>query len=428
MERLEDIILQKEPLTRSRFLMEKVGRKMGWEKDIVRHIVDPQHIIILRLPVKSWGKVLNLWGCLVLHNNSRGPYKGGVRISPHVDIWETAELARLMSLKTAVTEIEFGGGKAGIRLDMKEVYKFLGKGERDREFEKVIRLDICEEFAYQIRRYLEDHTYIPAPDLGSGPEEMAFIYNQTQDPATVTGKPEGIAGWLPGRKESTGYGCAHTTKVFMDGVLHLQAGKAKLGLQGFGKVGSCLALYLYEMGTRIVAITDAYGGVYDKEGIDIPALFDYTKKKGTVKDFSKETITNAQLFSLDVDVLIPAATSHVIDINNASKIKAGCIVEAANAPITEEGMEILNERKISVIPDIIANSGGVIASMEEYSRSLSAIKIDKEEVFKIIRKKVDESLKLTLEISQKENIPYSEAAIQIAMSRIYDVMRKRYHI
>lgn len=425
---MEAILLQKCPVTRSNFLMEKVGRKMGWEKALVRDLINPQQIIILRLPVKSWGKVFVVWGCLVLHNNARGPYKGGVRISSDVDIWETVELARLMSLKTAVTEIEFGGGKVGIRLNIEEAYKLLGKKKKDKEFEKVIRLDICGEIAYQIRRYLEDHTYIPAPDLGSGSEEMAFIYNETRDPATVTGKPEGISGWLPGRKESTGYSCAYATKFFVENIFHLNSKKVKLAIQGFGKVGSYLALYLYEMGARVVAITDLCAGVYNKDGIDIPSLFDYVKKNGTVKGFSKKIITNKQLLSLDVDVLIPAATSYVIDKNNASEINARGIVEAANAPITEGGMEILNKRGIPVIPDIIVNSGGVIASMEEYSRSLSAIKIDKEEVLKIIGKKIEKSLKLSFEISRKENISYSEAAIQIAMSRIYDAMKKRYHI
>ena len=425
---MENVLLQKEPVTRSKFLMKKVGEKLGWEKKIVENIINPQQIIILRLPVKSWGKVFVVWGCVVLHNNARGPYKGGIRIAPDVDIWETTELARLMSLKTAVTEIEFGGGKTGIRLNMKEAYEFLGKKERDREFEKVISLDICEELAYQIKRYLEDYTYIPAPDMGSGPEEMAFIYNQTQDPATVTGKPEGIPGWLPGRRESTGYGCAYAAKIFIEEILRLNLKEIKVGIQGFGNVGSHLALYLYEMGVKITGITDLYGGVYDKNGIDIPSLFDYAKKEGTVKGFAGESIDNEQLFSLDLDILIPAAASQVINEKNAAKIKVRGIVEAANAPLTQEGMEILNERKIPVIPDIIANSGGVIASMEEYSRSLSAIKISKEEVFEIIKKKIKESLKVAFEISKEEKTSYPEAAIQIAISRIYDAMKKRYHI
>ena len=424
---MENVLLQEEPLTRSGFLMKKVGEKMGLEKEIIEDIINPQHILILRLPVKFWGKVYVTWGCVVLHNNARGPYKGGVRIAPDVNIWETMELARLMSLKTAVTEIEFGGGKTGIRLNMEEVYKFFKK-EKDRNFEKTLHLDICEELSYQINRYLMDHTYIPAPDMGSGPEEMAFIYNQTHDPATVTGKPEGIAGWLPGRKESTGYGCSYATKIFMEEILGAKLKNARVGIQGFGNVGSNLALYLYQMGAKVIGITDLYGGIYDENGIDIPSLFEYVKKNYTVKEFKKESITNEQLFSLDLDVLIPAATGHVINETNASKIKAKIIVEAANSPITKEGMEILNERKMPVIPDIIANSGGVIASMEEYSRSLSAIKISKEDVFGIIRKKIEDSLRMTCEISKEERISYPEAAIQIAMVRIYDAMKKRYHI
>lgn len=424
----EVLLSSKEPLTRSKFFMHRAGEKMGLDKPTIRDIINPQQVIILRLPVKFWGKVFVVWGCISLHNNARGPYKGGIRIADDVNIWETVELSRLMTLKTSISDIEFGGGKTGIRMKIQDAYDYLGKKERDMEFEKALSLDICEEFAYQSRRYLEDLSYIPAPDMGTGPEEMAFIYNQTLNPASVTGKPEGIHGWLPGRKESTGYGSCTAAVRLMEDVLSTRPEKASMAVQGFGNVGSNACLYLAEKGVRIQAVTDIYGGVFDPGGLDIKALYEYAAKNGTVKGFPGKTISNEELFSLEVDVLMPAAMGNVISKENAHEIRARGIVEAANVPVTYDAVDILEEKGIKVIPDIVANCGGVIASMEEYSRSLSAIKIEKEDVFRIIDEKINNSLDAVFKKSSDDNISFSEAAVQIALERIYDAMRKRRHI
>lgn len=424
----EVLITSKEPLTRSKFFMHRAGEKMGLDKPTIRDIINPQQIVILRLPVKFWGKVFVVWGCIALHNNARGPYKGGIRIAHDVDLWETVELSRLMTLKTSISDIEFGGGKTGIRMKIQDAYDYLGKKERDLEFEKALSLDICEEFAYQSRRYLEDLSYIPAPDMGTGPEEMAFIYNQTLNPASVTGKPEGIHGWLPGRKESTGYGCCRAALRLIKDILGLDPKKASMAVQGFGNVGSNACLFLAEHGVKITAVTDVYGGVYDSHGLDIKALYDYVGKTGSVKGFTGKTISNEKLFSLDVDVLMPAAMGNVITKENAHEIRAKGIVEAANVPITYDAVDILEEKGVKVIPDIVANCGGVIASMEEYSRSLSAIKIEKKDVFKIIDEKINNSLDAVFEKSGKEGISFSEASVQLALERVYDAMRKRRHI
>ncbi len=426
----EVLINNKEPLTRSKFFMLKVGENMGLDKPTIRDIINPQQIVILRLPVKLWGKVFVVWGCISLHNNARGPYKGGIRIAPDVNLWETVELSRLMTLKTSISDIEFGGGKTGIRVDIDDAYKLFGKKDQgnDHEFNKALSLEICEEFASEAKRYINDLTYIPAPDMGTGPEEMAYIYNQTLNPASVTGKPEGIHGWLPGRKESTGYGCYRATLRLLEDILRIPPQKSTLALQGFGNVGSYLALFLAEKGITIQAVTDLYGGVYDPDGLDISALYDYVSENGTVKGFVEKSITNEELFALDVDVLVPAATGNVINKENAGKVRAKGIVEAANVPITYEAMNLLSAKDVKVIPDIVANSGGVIASMEEYSRSLSAIKIEKESVFRIIDEKINNSLNAVFSKSADENIGFSEAAVQLAMERVYDAMKKRWHI
>jgi len=425
---MEEILEVKEAPTRTTHLMAKVGKRLGWPEDTVTELIHPEQIFIVRLPVKSWGKVLPVWACISLHNSARGPYKGGIRIAEDVSLWETMELSRLMTLKTSVSDIEFGGGKSGIKVSMKQAYRLFGKTERDPEFEKVITLDICAEFAHQIRRFLMDHTYIPAPDMGTGPDEMAFIYNETLDPASVTGKPEGIQGWLPGRKEATGYGCSYAAMCMITDVLNLDPKKATVAVQGFGNVGSYLCVFLAKQGVKIVGVTDVGGGCYDPKGLDIDALIKYAATNRTVDGFTSKKLTNKELFALPVDIIVPAAAGGVITAENANEIKAKAIVEAANAPVTIEGMAILDQRDIKVFPDIITNSGGVIASMEEYSRSLSAMKITKEEVFKIITEKISAALNWTIASNKKDKVNFVEAAIDLSMRRVYNAMRKRRHI
>lgn len=414
--------------TMSIYYIKKAGERLGLKSEEIEEIINPREIRIFRLSCKILGKTPILPGVMCLHNDARGPYKGGIRISPDVDLPETVELARIMTLKTAIADIEFGGGKTGIRVDWNYLYALYGRKPHDREFEKIVCLDAVEYFAKMYRNTFSSHVYIPAPDMGSGPEEMAFIYNETLDPASVTGKPEGVHGWLPGRKESTGYGCASITKNFLNKKLNKEIKGATIAIQGFGNVGSYLAKYLHDGGAKIVGITDLYGGVYNQNGIDIPKLLEYTQRTGTVAEFSSSSLTNETLFSLPVDVLIPAAASEVVDRNTALNIKAKGLVEAANAPLKLEGMEVLNKKHIPVVPDIIANSGGVIASMEEYSRSLSALKIHKEEVFAIIEEKLKQAFDDSLNLANLNHITLSEAAVQIAVGRVYQAMKNRRYI
>ncbi|MCX7918346.1 MAG: Glu/Leu/Phe/Val dehydrogenase [bacterium] len=425
---LKKLFYQSEAPTLSSTLLQKAGEQAGFNQQIIDSLINPQQIVVFRLPIKSWGKVPVLWGVLSLHNNARGPFKGGIRLAEDVTVDETVELSRLMTLKTAIVDIEFGGGKTGIRINFPELYRFFNKQSYDYEFEKVIALDVCSELAHQIRRYLVDHTYVPAPDMGTGPEEMAFIYNETLDPASVTGKPDGIPGWLPGRKESTGYGVCYSCLWLLQNILHIKPEHCRVAIQGFGNVGSHTALFLYQKGIKIIGITDASGGVFDRKGLDIPNLIGYSQTMRTVRGFTPSELSNEELFSLEVDILIPAACGNVLDSKTAELVKAKSVVCAANNPITVDGLEVLEKKNITIIPDIIANSGGVIASMEEYSRSLSAIKISKEQVFKIIEEKFDKSLSQIFQTSKENNTSLYLTSVQIAMERVYDAMRKRKYI
>lgn len=424
---LENVLQNREPVTRSRALMHRAGDRMGLPHHQIMELITPQQVTTFRIPCKILGKVVNFAGVLALHNNARGPFKGGIRLAADVTIWETIELSRLMTLKCAACDIEFGGGKTGMRVDMPALYRRFGRGpKRDLEFEKIISLDAVEYYAQHFRDIFSSHVYVPAPDMGTGPDEMAFIYNETLDPASVTGKPEGTPGWLPGRKESTGVGCCYLALRAMDEFLGMDPAQATVAIQGFGNVGKPLAQGLAEAGAKIVAITDFYGGVCCQEGLDIDALLEHESIHKTVEGFGGgEPITNEALFEADVDCLIPAAAGDVINSHNAGNIKAKLVVEAANMPTTLEGMDILTSRGIRVVPDILANAGGVIASMLEYSSSLSAVKPSQHDVLETCKRKIGENFALSVEYAKEYGTSVTEAAVSLATERVYQVMKSR---
>ncbi|MEI6501688.1 MAG: Glu/Leu/Phe/Val dehydrogenase [Armatimonadota bacterium] len=424
---LENVLQNCEPVTRSRALMQRAGERLGLARREIMELVTPQQVTVFRIPCKILGKVVNFAGVLALHNNARGPFKGGIRLAADVTIWETIELSRLMTLKTAACDIEFGGGKTGIRVDMPALYQKFGRGpKRDLDFEKIISLDAVEYYSQNFRDTFSKHIYVPAPDMGTGPDEMAFIYNETLDPASVTGKPEGTPGWLPGRKESTGVGCCYITLRAMEQFLKLNPADATVAIQGFGNVAKPLALGLAAAGCRVTAITDFYGGVSNPRGLNIDNLLEWEAEHTTVAGFPEgEPIDNEGLFRSDVDCLIPAAAGDVINTGDAGEIKAKLIVEAANMPTTLGGMDILTERGIQVVPDILANAGGVIASMLEYSSSLTAIKPTKEDVLGTCRRKIGENFDLAVQQSEELGISVTEAAVNMATERVYKVMKSR---
>ena len=424
---MENALQNQEPVTRSRALMRRAGQRMGLPQREVMELIMPQQVTVFRIPCKILGQVVNFVGVLALHNNARGPFKGGIRLASNVTIWETIELSRLMTLKCAACDIEFGGGKTGIRVDMPAMYKrFNRKAGRDLDFEKIISLDAVEYYSQNFRDVFHNHIYVPAPDMGTGPDEMAFIYNETLDPASVTGKPEGTPGWLPGRKESTGVGCSFITQRALKEFLHLDPAGATVAIQGFGNVGKPLAQDLARAGVKIVGVTDLFSGVCNPGGLDIEALLEHDAEHKTVAGFKGgRELTNEALFELEADCLIPAASGDVIHSRNAGRIKARLIVEAANMPTTLEGMDILQQRGIHVVPDILANAGGVIASMQEYSSSLSAIKPTKQAVLDTCARKIGDNFDLAIERAKSQNISVTEAAVSIAVERVYKVMKSR---
>lgn len=348
---------------------------------------------------------------VVYHNAVRGPpCKGGIRMSIDVTLQETIELAEIMTYKNALMDLPFGGGKSSI------------KAESDlppREKALIIR-----EFAHKIRTELSSGAYVPAPDLGTGPREMAVIFGELHMRECVTGKPIGIGG-LPGRLEATGYGVAAVTERAVKELLDSDISDLTVGVQGFGNVGSWACTFLSEKGAKIIAVTDHKGGTINREGIDVEELKAYTAKWGTVNGFGGRYLSNEDLFKLDVDILVPAAVGSVITEKNAGEIKAKLIVEGANAPTTKKGEEILNKKGIIVIPDILANAGGVVASYDEWMMSKSGSKTNKKETFASIEKILTEVLDEVLNFSSDHQLPLRKSALALATIRLIRTMEAR---
>jgi glutamate dehydrogenase (NAD(P)+) len=458
----EHLLQGLEPETRSIALISRAGQRLGLDPRITEEIIHPHEVRVFRLSCHIMGRTVAIPGVMALHNNARGPYKGGIRISPDSSVWETVELARLMTLKTALADIEFGGAKSSLRVPWDYLYQTFqapgvrGQGARislgsnghtpgkngasadalrltsdltayvrDPAFEKMVALEVTEAFARQFRETFRSHTYVPAPDMGTGADEMTMIYNETLDAASVTGKAEGTPGWLPGRRESTGFGCACVTLRLFREVLGMDPADRTAAIQGFGNVGEPLARSLAQHGVRIVAVTDARGGVYDPAGLDVVALTEYVRRTGSVDEFGGQSLSNDALLALPVDVLVPAAMGGVIDAESAHAVRARAVVEAANMPVTLEGLNVLTRRGIPVLPDILANAGGVAASMEEYSRSLSAVRLPADVVLRDVKATLDAAFDHCLARSRDEKISFLEAASLIAVERVWKAMRSR---
>lgn len=349
---------------------------------------------------------------VVYYNTARGPAKGGIRFSPGVTLEETRDLAERMVWKTALAGIPFGGGKSGICLDPAKLTRFQ-------------KTAVLKEFVHNIQWELKSGTYVPAPDMGTTPFDMAVIYGETHMPESVTGKPPRVGG-LPGRREATGHGVAFAAVMGLQEVMKMAPGSSTAAVQGFGNVGSYTSLFLHEYGFKMTAVADVYGGVYNDKGLDIPDLFEYVQQTGSVIGYTRaDHISNEELLELDVDVLCPCALENVIHEGNAARIKARMIVEGANGPTTAEADRILNAREIFVIPDILANSGGVVASYVEWRQAKSGSITDAGETYKTIDDRIGLAFNRMIEFSTKHGISSRTAAEAIAVDELISSMRDR---
>ena len=372
----------------------------------------PEKEVTFQMNVHIDKKFFNFDGYAVYYNTVRGPAKGGIRFSPSVTLEETRDLAERMVYKTALVDVPFGGGKSGVCID-------------PTKFDRYDFGCILKEYVHILQRDLNTLTYIPAPDMGTGPLEMMAIYGETHIPESVTGKPITVGG-LPGRNEATGRGAAVIAREAAVNFIDKPIGEISAAIQGFGNVGSFAGYFLSKWGMKIVAVSDSECGIFNPEGLPISEMMNCARKDGILPTLGLgETISNEELLSLDLDILVPAACENVININNAHDIRSSIIIEAANGPTTSEADEILNGKDIKVIPDILSNAGGVIASYVEWHQGKSGSLTEVSETYSIIDKLLKKNFLLVKDMAEKRDVSHRDAALAIAVHKVITAMEDR---
>lgn len=389
---------------------DQASRQVGLSRNMQELLRTPEREVKVEVAIeRDNGEIATYIGYRVQHDSSRGPMKGGLRFHPEVNGDEVLALASLMTWKTALVNIPYGGAKGGISVDVSK----LSQGELERVTRKFI------DKIYDVIGPLKD---IPAPDMGTNAQVMAWIMNQYEkycgfNPACVTGKPLELHG-ADGREEATGRGVAMITRQTLDH-LKIDLAGATVAIQGFGNVGSFAAQFLDEFGAKIVAVSDASGGIYCADGINIPKLMEYCKDTKAVRGFPEtEAISNDEVLASNVTVLIPAALGGVLTKENAKEVRARCIIEAANNPTDPDADEIFAKNEIVVVPDILANAGGVTVSYFEWVQNRQHFSWEKARVRSELDRIMDDSFELVWKIATDKKVSLRIAAYILGIGRV----------
>ena len=403
-------------------LLDDVAARLKLEPGIHAMLRQPERELTVSVPVVMDDGLIKVFtGYRVQHSSARGPYKGGIRYHPDVDLNEVKALSALMTWKCAVVGIPYGGAKGGVQCDPSQM-------SQD-ELQRMTR-----RFTAMIMPIIGGRRDIPAPDVNTNAQVMAWMVDtvsmleRKSVMEVVTGKPVSLGGSL-GRREATGRGVAISTEELLKRK-NQSLSDTTVAVQGYGNVGSVAATLLHEMGAKIVAVSDISGGIYNPKGLDIAAINKHVEAhpKRLLEGYDApgiEKVTNDELLLLEVDVLIPAALEHQLHADNAPFVKAKVIVEAANGPTTPEADAILNDRGIIVVPDILANAGGVVVSYFEWVQDLQAFFWEEDEVNKNLHRIMVRSFKEVWDVSQKEAVPLRLAAYLLAVSRVAQSVRER---
>jgi glutamate dehydrogenase (NAD(P)+) len=389
---------------------DRAADKLGLDEAIRKRLKLARREMTVQVAVEmDDGRQETLIGYRVQHNNARGPMKGGLRYHWEVDLDEVRALASLMTWKTALVNIPYGGAKGGICVDPRELSR--------KEMERITR-----KFVDQIHEIIGPDVDIPAPDMGTNAETMSWIRNQWEkyhgfNPACITGKPVEDYG-ARGREEATGRGVGILAFKLLKR-LGRRPIDCRVAIQGFGNVGSHAAKYMHESEFKIVAVSDITGGYYNANGLDIPGMLQHTLKYGSLKGYSgADSISNEQLLALDVELLVPSALGNVIREDNVDSIKAKFIIEGANNPVHPLADQVLFDRGVVVMPDILANAGGVTVSYFEWVMNRQYYSWDLNRV----RQQLDAVLSAAFEdVWQEANnhqVSLRTAAFMIAISRV----------
>ncbi len=421
------------PWLRSKKQLKQTSKKINLDPLLFNRLLEPDNVTQVEIPVKmDSGNLQTFKGYRIQHNNIMGPYKGGLRYHPEVSMSEVKALSFWMTMKNAVIDIPFGGGKGGIIVDPKTL--------SENELENLTR-----EFTRKLFDIIGPHKDVPAPDVNTNPKIMSWIVDEYKSisksehaHAVVTGKPVENGGSL-GRTEATGLGGAYALLEILRR-MKINPKGLTVAVQGFGNVGKFVASFLQKEGLKIVALSDSKGAIYIPDGIpDISKVMACKEEKGLIAQcycigsvcdirnrgkLGGEEISPAKILELPVDILIPAALENVINGANASKIKAKFLLEMANGPTTLEADEVLEKRGATIIPDILSNSGGVAVSYFEWYQNIYNKKWTKEDVFEKLKTKMEKAAGKVFDAMQKHKVSLREAAYIVAIEKISENWKK----
>lgn len=403
------------PLENAKSQLSKISKTLNLSEQEQGYLSSIRKFMEVDIPVKMDNGDLKIFkGFRSQHNDDRGPFKGGIRFHQQVSEEEVKALSMWMSWKCAIADIPYGGGKGGVIVDPSE----LSKGELER---------LSRGFIKAIYRDIGPDVDVPAPDVNTTPEIMDWMVDEyskligkkegEKEYAVITGKSVGKGGSL-GRTEATGRGGVYVLGELMtrEG---MKTGDTTVAVQGFGNVGYYFALLAEEAGFKVVAVSDSKGGVYKADGLDIKAVLKHKKSTGAVKDFAgSKSITNEELLALDVKVLVPSALENAINKENADAVKAKYIIEMANGPVTPEADEILKGKNVMVVPDVLANSGGVTVSYFEWVQNKANENWTEEEVNEKLKKQIVKAFNQCYDGMKELNVDFRQGAYAVAVRKV----------
>jgi glutamate dehydrogenase (NAD(P)+) len=390
----------------------QAGEILGLKSGVVKALSSCEREVVISIPLRRGDDVEVLTGYRVQHSSARGPRKGGIRFHQDVDLDDVRALASLMTWKTALIDVPFGGAKGGVAVDASKLTSI--------EKEEIIR-----RWTRSLVHVLGHHRDIPAPDMGTDAKSMAWLMDEFHrlegfQPACVTGKPVELFG-APGREEATGRGVAMIAAATLK-ENKIKVEGATVVIQGFGNVGRYAALVCQELGMKVIAISDVTGGIVDKKGIDIQSIFSYK----TLEDVKvNERIGSAEVLTLECDILIPAALGGVINESNASEINARFIVEGANQPITIAADRELRTQGVVIVPDILANSGGVMGSYFEWTQNIQEFGWPLEKFRRELDSRMQSAFVNVHGVSKKHSVDLRTAAFVVAVGRVAEAFELR---
>jgi len=389
---------------------ERAADKLGLEENFSNSLMMPDRELAVEVPLnRDDGSLAVFKGYRIQHNNARGPFKGGIRYHQEVDLDEVRALAALMTYKTAVVDIPYGGGKGGITIDPRDY--------SERELEQLSR-----RFFRRISPIIGVNKDIPAPDVNTNAQIMAWFmdeYSQNHgySPGIVTGKPIDLGGSL-GREAATGRGVYFTIREAA-AEFEVDLSEATAVIQGFGNVGSFAAKFLHEAGCKVIAVSDVSGGLHEPNGLDISSLTDYVKENRVIEGSGQgKKLSNEELLTIQCDFLVPAALGGVIHKMNADNLNCRFVIEAANGPTTPPGDEILFDKSIPVIPDILTNAGGVTVSYFEWVQNLQQFRWEEDDVNAKLEKKMVSAYSEVSTLRKEKKVSFRTAAFMVAIDRV----------